>query len=164
MRSAALLLSLLAVSLPGCSRDDSAEAVAAPADASPFIPVASVQELMLSVVEPAAETYWDAVGWVIDADGTQEIRPASDEEWEAVRNAAVQVAESGNLLMMEGRAVDDGAWIALSQAMTRVSERALEAALARDEAAVFAVGGELYEACTACHASYALETLRPNAQ
>ncbi|MQA89272.1 MAG: hypothetical protein GEU90_03410 [Gemmatimonas sp.] len=132
---------------------------------APFRPVASVQELMLTVVEPGAETYWDAVGWIIDAEGTQEIRPGSDEEWEAVRNAAFQVAESGNLLMMEGRAPEgDETWIAMSQAMTAMAERAIDAALARDELGVFRIGGDLYETCTACHAAYALETLRPNAQ
>ena len=79
--------------------------------------VADVQELMATVVEPAAEVYWDAVGWIIDASGTTEIRPGSPEEWEAVRNAAFVIAESGNLLMMEGRAVDQDAWIALSRSL-----------------------------------------------
>ena len=37
-------------------------------------------------------------------DGTEEIRPRTDEEWTAVRNAAVTLAESGNLLMMVPRA------------------------------------------------------------
>ncbi|MEC7386788.1 MAG: hypothetical protein VYD22_03715, partial [Gemmatimonadota bacterium] len=35
--------------------------------------VADVQELMLSVLEPAAEAYWDAVGWIIDETGEHEI-------------------------------------------------------------------------------------------
>jgi hypothetical protein len=161
----------LVISLGACSPDGSSAAAAPDAEGrvegestSPFIPLVSVRELMETVVEPAAETYWDAVGWIIDADSTHAIRPRSEEEWIAVRNAAVQVAESGNLLMMEGRAVDNGSWIALSQAMTRVAERAIAASVAKDEAAVFTVGGELYEACTACHSAYALETLRPNAE
>lgn len=151
-------LGLLALS--ACA-DAETTAETAPAD-TPFRPVANVQELMLAVVEPAAETYWDAVGWVVDAQGTQEIRPQGEEEWEAVRNAAFVVAESGNLLMMDGRRVDDQTWVALSQAMIATAERAIEAAVARDEAAVFTVGGDLYETCTACHSAYALETLRPN--
>lgn len=130
----------------------------------PFEPVADVQQLMLAVLEPAAEVYWDAVGWIVDSTGTQEIRPTTIEEWEAVRNAAYVMAESGNLLMMEGRAVDDGPWIGMSQAMIEVSQRALAAAEARDEAAVFELGGQVYQACTGCHATYAVETLRPNTQ
>ena len=145
----------------GACADAETTAEAAATD-TPFRPVANVQELMLAVVEPAAETYWDAVGWIVDSQGTQEIRPQSEEEWEAVRNAAFVVAESGNLLMMDGRRVDDQTWVALSQAMIATAERAIEAAVARDEAAVFTVGGDLYETCTACHSAYALETLRPN--
>lgn len=144
--------------LVGCAGEDAA----ANASDEPYRPVASVQELMLAVVEPAAERYWDAVGWITDSAGTQEIRPTTDEEWEAVRNAAYVVAESGNLLMMDGRAVDDQTWIALSQAMIATGERAIEAANARDPEAVFTVGGDLYETCTACHSAYALGTLRPN--
>ncbi|MEX2582841.1 MAG: hypothetical protein WD766_06190 [Gemmatimonadota bacterium] len=153
-------LPLAVLLLVGCAAEDTPEA---PASAEqPFRPVANVQELMLTIVEPGAETYWDAVGWIVDADGTQEIRPETEEEWEAVRNAAFLIAESGNLLMMEGRAVDDGPWIAMSQAMIDVGERAIQAALARDEAGVFDVGADVYATCTACHSAYALETLRPN--
>lgn len=148
-----------ALLLSGCAAED-----APPETGStpPFRPVANVQELMLTIVEPAAETYWDAVGWIVDADGTQEIRPESEEDWEEVRNAAFLVAESGNLLMMQGRAVDDGPWISMSQALIDVGDLAIQAALARDEAAVFDVGAQVYAACTACHSAYALETLRPN--
>jgi hypothetical protein len=157
----ALSLCVALVVLGGCDGGDPPERDAA---AAPFRPVANVQELMLTVVEPAAETYWDAVGWIYDASGTQEIRPGSDEEWEAVRNAAYQVAESGNLLMMEGRAPEgDETWIALTQAMMGIADQAIDAALAKDEQAVFTIGGDLYEACTACHSVYALETLRPSA-
>ena len=147
-----------AVLLAGCAEEEAPVVQSA----IPFQPVATVQELMLTVVEPAAETYWDAVGWIVDASGTQEIRPGTAEEWDAVRNAAFVVAESGNLLMMDGRAADGGTWMALSQAMIAVGEQAIQAAEARNPEAVFNVGGDLYETCTACHSAYALETLRPN--
>lgn len=166
----ALLVALSA--LPAC-RNDSADtsdaspsesqAVAASAVASSFSPVADVQELMAQVVEPAADIYWDAVGWISDANGTTYIHPESPEEWEAVRNAALVVAESGNLLMMDGRAVDEGAWMGMSQSLVDVGRRAIDIAEARDEQGVFDVGAEIYEVCTNCHARYALETLRPNA-
>jgi len=130
-------------------------------DEPPFTLVADLADLMSTVVDPAADVYWDAVGWIIDASGTTEIRPESPEEWEAVRNAAYQVAESGNLMMMRGRAVDEPEWIAFSQALISVGRRAIEAAEARDEQGVFDVGAEIYAVCTACHATYAVETLRP---
>ncbi len=151
-RSAPIALLILLV---GCGTD-------APGGASvPFTPVADTQQLMATILEPAAEIYWDAVGWIIDASGTTEIRPGSPEEWEAVRNAAFVIAESGNLLMMEGRAADDGPWMGMAQSMTDVARLAIEAAEARNEQAVFDVGAEVYFTCTNCHAAYAIQTLNP---
>ena len=48
-------------------------------DSSNYEAVADVQELMLTVLEPAAEAYWDAVGWIIDETGEHEIAPAYPE-------------------------------------------------------------------------------------
>ncbi len=125
-------------------------------------PVGDVQELMIAVIEPAAEVYWDAVGEILDSAGVHEIRPASDEEWEAVSHAAFLVAESGNLLMMSGRARDRGDWTTMSQALIEVGREALKAADARNSEAVFDAGAEIYYVCSECHAKYAAETLRPN--
>ena len=130
----------------------------------PYAPVANLQELMATVVDPAADFYWDAVGWIIDENGTEQIRPTSPEEWDLVRNAAFVVAESGNLMMMQGRAIDEEAFSTFAQAMVSVGQRAIEVAEARDEMGVFDVGAEMYAVCTGCHATYALETLRPGAQ
>lgn len=130
----------------------------------PYRPVADLKQLMASVVEPAAEVYWDAVGTIIDQKGVLEIEPKTIEEWDAVRNAAYVVAESGNLLMMPSRAKDTGDWMRLSQAMVDVGQRAIKAAEARNKTAVFDVGGEVYDTCTNCHAKYAVELQRPNAR
>ena len=79
-----------------------------------------------------------------------------------MENAAFVVAEAGNLLMMDGRALDDGPWMTMSQALIDIGRRAVEVAEERDEQAVFDVGAEMYFVCTQCHATYALETLRPS--
>jgi len=129
----------------------------------PFRPVADVKQLMATVVEPAAEVYWDAVGTIIDRKGIVDIAPKTVEEWEAVRNSAYVVAESGNLLMMAGRARDNGDWMKLSQALVDVGRRAIQAAESKNTAAVFDVGADVYDACTNCHARYALELMRPSA-
>ena len=147
-----LVLSLL---LSGCTSDSGEQT---------FTLVADLSDLMVTVVEPAADFYWDAVGWIVDESGTTEIRPRSPEEWELVRNAAYQVAESGNLLLMEGRGVDEPAWTAFAQAMISSGQRAIEAAEAQDPMGVFDTGAEIYAVCSACHATYAEEVLRPNAR
>ncbi len=128
----------------------------------PFAVVADPQQLMLSVIEPAAEVYWDAVGVIMDRERTVHIRPETPEDWEAVENAAFVLAESGNLMLLDERAQDRGHWVAMSRAMIDVGRRAVAAAQARDPDAVFQVGGEVYQVCTGCHAVYATETLRPN--
>lgn len=124
--------------------------------------VTDVQGIMFDVLEPAAETYWDAVGWILDFDGVHHFRPETEEEWAAVRHSAFVVAEAGNLLMMEGRAIDQDAWIGFSRSLVEVGKVAIEAAEAQDTDAVFDAGAEVYAVCSACHAAYALETLRPN--
>ena len=137
-------------------------ACADPPEPPPFAAVADSRQLMLSVIEPAAEVYWDAVGTIMDLDGTYEIEPRTAEEWEAVVNAAYVIAESGNLLLMEERAQGRPHWTAMSRNMIDMGLRAIEAAERRDPQAVFEVGGDVYLVCTGCHAVYATETLRPN--
>ena len=129
---------------------------------TPFQEVADIRQLMLTVIEPAAEVYWDSVGTIMDMEGTREIAPRTNEEWAAVRNAAMVVAESGNLLLMPKRALDDQQWTDLSLELIDSARLALIAAEARDPIAVFEAGGDLYLICSDCHATFAPDTLRPS--
>ena len=73
-----------------------------------------------------------------------------------VRFADTTIADSqGVLLMMEGRARDQGEWPAAARRLAATAEKALKAAEAKDAAGVFAAGGEIYNACSACHRRYA---------
>lgn len=128
----------------------------------PYKPVADVKQLMASIMEPAADEYWDAVGTVIDATGEHPIEPQTAEEWEAVRNNAYVFTEAGNLLMMPPRAMDGGDWMQLSQAFIDAGQKAIRAAEARNKTAVFDAGAEVYDACTNCHAKYAVELQQTN--
>jgi cytochrome c556 len=128
----------------------------------PFKPVADVKQLMASVIEPAADEYWDAVGTVLDAEGVHEITPQTQEDWDATRNHAYVFTEAGNLLMMPTRAKDNGDWMKFSQALIDTGLKAVRAAEARDRDAVFDAGAEVYDACTQCHAKYALELQQKN--
>jgi hypothetical protein len=130
----------------------------------PYHAVANVKQLMTSVVEPAADEYWDAVGWIDDANGTTEIEPLTVEEWDEVRNHAYVVAESGNLLMMPSRAKDGNEWMQFARQLSEAGQRAVRAAETRDKMAVFDTGAEIYDVCANCHAKYAAELQRPNAR
>ena len=106
---------------------------------------------MQAVVDPNADLIWDAVKIIETKDGDQDIRPKTDAEWIAVRNAAVAVAESGNLLMMVPRAKNGGEWMQLAQDMINTGEEAIRAADAKNAEKLFTVGGDLYDSCSNCH-------------
>ena len=55
--------------------------------------------------------------------GTEERQPHTDQEWAAVRDSAVVLAESGNLMMMVPRAYDGGDWMKLSQELVGMGDR-----------------------------------------
>lgn len=128
-----------------------------PSTPPPFKPAASVLELMTSVVDPSADVLWASVGTIMTEDGVEEIFPRTEEEWVAIENACVVLMESGNLLMIGDRAVDNGAWMENAQALVDAGQLALEAARARDPDEIFAIGGEVYAVCDSCHQSYWVE-------
>jgi hypothetical protein len=133
------------------------ESCSAPADvppSPPFKPVADVQQLMATVTDPATDVIWGSVGTIITADGTEERAPKTDEDWAAIRNAAMIVTESGNLLMMPGRAKDSEEWMRLSTALVDVGSRAVKVVDAKDKDALFNVGGDIYVVCVNCHTKY----------
>lgn len=120
----------------------------------PFTPVVDTKLLMQSVVDPNADLIWDAVKIISTKDGDQDIRPRTDAEWIAVRNAAVTVAESGNLLMIVPRAKDGGEWMQRAQEMIKAGEEAMRAADSKNAEKLFTVGGDLYDSCSNCHREY----------
>jgi cytochrome c553 len=128
--------------------------------ATPYKPVTTVLELMESVILHASETYWESVQVTVDEAGVHERYPASDEEWESVWAAALTIAESGNLLMMTPRAVDDGAWMQFARSLIDAGVEAAAAARAQDVERVFAAGEQVYNACSGCHGRYATELQR----
>ncbi len=119
-----------------------------------FKPVASVKQLMEATIHPAAEALFDAVGTIITASGEEQIAPKNDTEWSIVRNHALTLAESGNLLLIGDRAKDSGEWIRLSRALVDVGVVAMKAAEARNAEALFEAGGQVYVVCERCHDRY----------
>ena len=128
-----------------------------PVDELPVQVVGDLHDTMTWVLDPAADVIWDSAGWVLTAEGTEDLAPTTDEAWDRVRHGAAVLAESGNLLLMPHLvpATDDEAWVEFSQGMTRVAQEALAAVDARDSDALFETGGHLYNVCLACHQVYA---------
>ncbi len=138
------------VCLAGCAQ---------PEEQSPvqFKATASVHELMVWLLEPAADVLWDSAGYVITEAGEQDLQPTTDEGWDAVRNNATTVAEAGNLLMMPGYAADNGDWMEYAEGLIAAGIGAREAAQARDADALFQAGARVYSVCLACHNRYMIE-------
>jgi hypothetical protein len=126
---------------------------AALADAA-VTPVASVKQIMNGIVGPAANRIFGAVGTVISDKGTVEKAPRTDGEWEAVGNDAAALIESGNLILMNGRAIDRGDWVRMSQAMIDAGKVVLRAAQAKNPDKVFESGEAVNESCDNCHQKY----------
>jgi hypothetical protein len=120
----------------------------------PFKPVADVKQLMQGAVDPSADVIWEATGTIISKEGVENRRPKTQEEWDAVRNSAIVLAEAGNLLMMAPRAKDGDLWMKRSQEMIDTGVAAWKAAEARNVDQLFTIGGDIYEACSRCHQDY----------
>jgi hypothetical protein len=119
--------------------------------------VADVKQVMNWILDPSSDVIWGAVGTIVTQEGQQELAPETDEQWTAIRDSAAIVAEAGNLLLMPGRARDQGDWAKHSRALTKAAQEAIAAAEAKDTASLFTAGGDIYLVCTACHEQYALD-------
>jgi hypothetical protein len=122
-------------------------------DQPPFRLIGTMHEIMEGAVAPQSEIIWDSVSTIVDADGIHEHFPQNDVEWEIVEHAAIALAESTNLLIVEGR-VRDGGWVNHLDDLVTASLAARDAALAQDKEAIFETGEQIYNACTACHLEY----------
>ena len=66
-----------------------------------FQPVGNMRQLMIDIIYPTS----DAIFYV------DREPPKNQHDWDVLRTHALTLAESGNLLMMEGRARDQKNWI-----------------------------------------------------
>jgi len=144
-----------------------------------YHPTATVEEIMRTLIDPSADAIWDAVVTDATVEGIIETRPETADDWETLRRHTVTLAESANLLLMEGRRVaapesrselpgidlhpdaiqalmvdDWKSWITLARGLHDVSLTLLDAIEARDLNAFLVAGTELDVACENCHSRY----------
>jgi hypothetical protein len=173
---APLTLALAALfAVTACSKSEPVPA----ADAPQYDPAATVKDLMLSLIDGAADDVWNAVTTTQTAQGTVEVAPKSAEDWLKVRHGAVRLAEGANLLMMPGRKValpheksetpgvelepaemdaliakDRAGWNRRARALHEAAMTALAAVDAKDSQKLFEVGETIEHACEGCHSAY----------
>ena len=139
--------------LAGCSAPEETGPTASDAPSN-FNTTLTMQEVMAYVLEPASDIIWDSGGWVLDATGYEELYPTTDDGWNYVKAQAAIVVESGNILALPGRAMDNDAWMIYAKGMSDAGLLAMKAAEEQNEEDFFQAGAQMYSVCTACHQAY----------
>lgn len=155
-----LAASLVAYVVSGCVESPNAE------------PLMSVNQLMHAILFPLGNAVFYAQGEDPDA-LPRDPQPSSSPNpltglyggWQAVENSALALAESADLLLIEGRTcsngevvnVADADWIRFVADYRDQSVAAYEAALTKNLDAMVEASGNLSESCLACHRVYRRE-------
>ena len=108
LKTFALVCALGATLLVGGCAQQQPPAATQAAAASPYQPTATFQEVMDSVVDPAADSLWEVGSTKVDAQGTHDFSPHTAGEWHQLRRHAVALVESANLIAVPGRRVAHG--------------------------------------------------------
>lgn len=114
------------------------------AQAPPFQPVATISEIMVAIILP----YSDALLYI------ERNPPKNDRDWEALRMQALMLAESGNLLMMKGRAKDQRQWTKDARLLVEAGIAAVKATRAKDMQAVLGLNEQIVNSCIICHTQF----------
>ena len=176
------LLAMIAVcALSACDKAESPTTPPAAAPASQFKPTAGIQDIMAQMIDPAADFLWESVSSTVTAAGVEDKQPRTDDEWNEVRRQAIILAESANLLVMEGRlvaregkhlddhgtpgnltaeqaqqaiAADRATYVAFSHALHDVGVAMLKAADERSPQGILDAGETLDQVCEGCHLKF----------
>lgn len=114
------------------------------AQAPTYQPVGTILQLMKAMVIPSSDVIFK-----ISADA-----PKSDKDWAIIQNNALILAESGNLLMMQGRAKDNGDWTKDSKSLIDAGAAAFKAANAKDVDKLNDISDDILTSCENCHKKY----------
>jgi hypothetical protein len=144
-------------------------------------PVVSVKELMRDMIDPASDFVFDAVKVESTKTGTVERMPRTDADWDRIRIGAVTLAEGISLLKIPRPFAPPGdennsrgpeaselspaqikakleadpvLWNAKIEALRNVGLEILEIVKNRNTDQLFEAGGDLDQACEACHIEY----------
>ncbi len=114
------------------------------AQTPPFLPVATISEIMVAITLP----YSDALLYI------ERNPPKDDRDWEVLQMQALMLAESGNLLMMKGRAKNQGLWMKDARLLVDAGVAAVKATRAKDIQAVLALNDQIVSSCVTCHTQF----------
>lgn len=171
------LLLFAAASIAGCI----VFACTAPKSEAPseINPTFTVRDIMKSMVQPNADVLWNAVAVSVTEKGPETKAPKNDEEWQVVRNSAITLIESVNLVLIPNRKIakageqakdpkaelnpdqiqalidkDRASWVKLAKALQDSVGPALKAIDEKNVDALSNAGGAIDSACETCHKMY----------
>jgi hypothetical protein len=169
-----------AVTLTRCS----SEPIEQPPTAHDVLtPVLSVRELMTHIFNPTANLIFDAAVVDVSTTGTTTTIPVSDEDWQTVERGLLTLAETSNLLKVPRKVAPDyaaeepaepgtpapeltpaqiqakidedrGRWNKHADDLRSVAIASMTLVKTRDPEVLFKVGGDIDNACEACHLEY----------
>src|SRR6476646_5503142 len=116
----------------------------AAAQSPPFLPVATISQIMVAITLP----YSDALLYI------ERNPPQNERDWETLQLQALMLAESGNLLMMKGRAKNQGQWMKDARMLVDAGAAAVKATRAKDIQAVLALNKQIVDSCITCHKKF----------
>jgi hypothetical protein len=163
----------------GCAESPDAESAATSSSNPPAnaqaAPVMTVNQLMHAILFPLGNAVFFSQNEDPDA-LTRDPQPSSSPNpltglyggWQAVENSALALAESADLMLIEGRTcsngevvnVEDADWVRFVEDFRDKSLAAYEAALTKNQDAMLDASGYLSETCLACHRVYRREPTR----
>lgn len=173
----AVLIGSALCGVAACQNKTTSTTVAAAAPV--YTPEATIKDIMDAIVDPSADVVWNSVTTTVAANGVEEKRPTTDDDWAEVRRGAIRLAEASNLLVMPGRHMarpgeksetpgielepqemevlvnnDRAGWNARAGKLHEMSLEILKAIDNKDAEKMFEVGDALDTACENCHKQY----------
>jgi hypothetical protein len=177
----AVVIACRPAATPASDSTSSARVGTAPSD-SPYRLDNSIQDVMEGIVAPSSDVLFDAVATDITAEGVNEKRPRTDDDWERVEHAAVTLIEAVNMIKVPGRLVahpgettksegpdapeltpqeiatkinaDRGKFLKYANDLQDQAVKTLAIIHKKDAEGLFNIGEEIDNACEACHLEY----------
>ncbi|HEY6529817.1 MAG TPA: hypothetical protein VIZ65_14085 [Cellvibrionaceae bacterium] len=180
MQAVHKLVLLVALTILGCEVKKETSVNNVPITDKPqFRPSASIQQIMLAIIDENVDPIWNSISTISTASGVIEKRPQRDDEWAQLEKHAIALREATNLLLIEGRKVaDEGSKTSIHHSelnavdieksiaanrhlfnqlvlqLEDASAVALTAIRAKNVDALEAAGEQIEKSCEACHSQF----------
>lgn len=149
----AAILAIATLTFAGCATPPESATETESTIPAPPVPLsASINAVMVGLVDHASHSIWDAA--------VPEKAPKDDKAWEEVGHHAIQLVAAGSVIAMPGTGKSDAAWVKnlewqqYAKELVDSGNAALEATRNKDTKALSDAGDKLVMTCEGCHEAY----------